>query len=96
MANKKLTGKEFVKELEEKAESHGLKNVEFNIVSQKEENGSEETVIVVLDKNSLRFVCSFTYETTELIYNLSFGSIGFTELCDFTDLIRSVCESYNF
>ena len=92
---KKLTGKEFVEKLNEKKKGTLLENDQFVIVGQNTEDGVEDTAVVLYRGMVTRVVCSFCYDSNELIYNLSFGSIGFNELIDLTDLIKKILDSYN-
>lgn len=92
---KKLTGKEFVEKLNEKKKGTLLENDQFVIVGQNTQDGVEDTAIVLYRGVVTRVVCSFCYDSNELIYNLSFGSIGFNELIDLTDLIKNILDSYN-
>lgn len=91
---KKLTGKEFVEKLNEKKKDTLLENDQFVIVGQNTQDGVEDTAIVLYRGVVTRVVCSFCY-SNELIYNLSFGSIGLNELIDLTDLIKKILDSYN-
>lgn len=91
----KLTGKEFVEKLNEKKKGTLLENDQFVIVGQNTEDGVEDTAIILYRGVVTRVVCSFCYDSNELIYNLSFGSIGFNELIDLTDLIKNILDSYN-
>jgi len=97
MADKKLTGKELIEQLKANSKNKDLLlHVDFQIVGQKTELDVEDTSIVVIKKINKRVLCSFSYDTNGLIYAMSFGSISFSELCDFTDLIKSVLEDYNY
>lgn len=90
-----MKGKEFVEKLNEKKKGTLLENDQFVIVGQNTEDGVEDTAIVLYRGVVTRVVCSFCYDSNELIYNLSFGSIGFNELIDLTDLIKKILDSYN-
>lgn len=97
MADKKLTGKELVEQLNANSKNKDLLlHADFQIVGQRTEEGVEDTSIVVIKKTDKRVLCSFSYDTNGLIYAMSFGSISFTELCDFTDLVKSVLEDYDY
>ena len=97
MADKKLTGKELVEQLRENAKKNNLlSKTDFLIVAQRTEDGVEDTSIVVIKQSTKRVLFTFNYDTNGLIFNMSFGGISFSELCDFTDLIKSVLEDYNY
>lgn len=90
-----MKGKEFVEKLNEKKKGTLLENDQFVIMGQNTEDGVEDTAIVLYRGVVTRVVCSFCYDSNELIYNLSFGNIGFNELIDLTDLIKKILDSYN-
>ena len=96
--SKKLSGKEFVEELRKGIKKTSLLNKDyFVIVGQLvEDEEVEDTSIVLVKENTKKVLCSFSYDTNGLIYNLSFGSISFIELCELTDTIKSILDHYNF
>lgn len=96
MADKKLNGAQFVEELRKGAKHTALLNKDnFVIVGQKTEDDVEDTSIVLVKESNKRVLCAFSYDTNGLIYNMSFGGISFVELCEFTDLVKSILDKYN-
>ena len=92
-----LKGKEFVEQLREQMKHTSLLSKDYVvIVGQQEENNVEDTSIVLVKQSNKKVLCSFSYDTNGLIYNLGFNSISFIELCEFTDIIKSILEHYNF
>ena len=93
---KKLSGSEFVEKLREGAKHTALLHKDnFVIVGQRTEDGVEDTSVVLVKESTKRVLCAFSYDTNGLIYNMSFGGIGFVELCEFTDLVKSILDKYD-
>ena len=98
MADKKMSGYEFVETLRQKITNTTLlKNYYFVIVGQQiSDDEVEDTSVVLVTHTTKRVLCAFNYDTNGLIYDMSFGSISFSELIELTDLIKSILDKYNY
>lgn len=98
MADKKMSGNEFVETLRQKIKDTTLlKNHYFVIVGQQDNyDGVEDTSVVLVKNTTKRVLCAFSYDTNGLIYNMSFGGISFAELIELTDLFKSILDRYNY
>ena len=90
-----MKGKEFVEKLNENKKGTLLENDQFVIVGQNTEDGVEDTAIVMVKQTTKAIMCAFTYNTSGIIYNMSFGNISFVELCELTDTIKDILEKEN-
>ena len=91
-----MKGKEFVEKLREESKKNALlKRNYFVVVGQNEEGCEEDTAIVMVRQITKAIMCAFTYNTSGIIYNMSFGNISFVELCELTDTIKDILEKEN-
>ena len=91
-----MKGLDFVEKLREESKRLPLlKRNYFIVAGQGTNNSEDDTTIVMVNQTSKAVMCAFTYDRSGLIYNMSFGNIGFVELCELTDTIRNILEKEN-